>query len=71
MAPAGESDELADEPGGALDDALADLQRWRRGLRRRDGGRRGVEAVVAVPCRLASGSGQCMQLWSSTVALLW
>ena len=33
MAPAGESGELADEPGGA------DLQRWRRGLRRRDGGR--------------------------------
>ena len=31
MAPAGESDELADEPGGALDAALADLQRWRRG----------------------------------------
>ena len=38
MAPAGESDELADEPGRALDAALADLQRWRRGLRRRDGG---------------------------------
>ena len=67
MAPAGESDELADEPGGALDAALADLQRWRRGLRRRDGGGR-VEAAVA---RLTSGCGQCMQLWSSTVALLW
>ena len=37
MAPAGESGELTDEPGGALDGALADLQRWRRGLRRRDG----------------------------------
>ena len=34
MALARESDELADEPGGALDAALADLQRWRRGLRR-------------------------------------
>ena len=65
MTPAGESDELADEPGGALDAALADLQRWRRGLRRRDGG------VVEVLSRLTSGSGQCMQLWSSTVALLW
>ena len=31
MALARESDELADEPGGALDVALADLQRWRRG----------------------------------------
>ena len=41
MAPAGESGELADEPGGALDGALADLQRWRRGLRRRDGGGEG------------------------------
>ena len=38
MALARESDELADEPGGALDDALADLQRWRRELRRREGG---------------------------------
>ena len=35
MAPAGESDELADEPGGTPDAAFADLQRWRRGLRRR------------------------------------
>ena len=35
MAPAGESGELADD---ALDAAIADLQRWRRGLRRRDGG---------------------------------
>ena len=32
-----ESDELADEPGGALDDATADLQ---RGLRREGGERR-------------------------------
>ena len=24
----------SDEPGGALDDAFADLQKWRRGLRR-------------------------------------
>ena len=70
MAPAGESDELADEPGGTQDAALTDLQRWRRGLRRRDGGA-GVVAAVAVPSRLTSGSGQCMQLWSSTVALLW
>ena len=31
MARAGESDGPADEPGGALDAALADLQRWRRG----------------------------------------
>ena len=31
MAPAGESDELADEPGGTPDAAIADLQRWRRG----------------------------------------
>ena len=37
LAPAGESDELVDEPGGALDPSLADLQRWRRGLRRQDG----------------------------------
>ena len=37
MAPAGESDELEDEPGGALDAALADLQRWRRGLGREEG----------------------------------
>ena len=49
MAPAGESDELAGEPGGALYATLADLQRWRRGLRRRDGGGEGgVEAAVAV-----------------------
>ena len=70
MAPAGESGELAGELGGALDPALADLKRWRRGLRRRDG-EGGVEAAVAVLSRLASGSGQYMQLWSSTVALLW
>ena len=38
VAPAGEFDELEDEPGGALDTALADLQRWRRGLERRRGG---------------------------------
>ena len=38
MALARESDELADEPGGALDGAVADLQRWRRGLRRGGGG---------------------------------
>ena len=38
VAPAGESDELEDEPGDALDAAIADLQRWRRELRRRDGG---------------------------------
>ena len=31
MAPAGESDELADEPGDALDAAFADLQKRRRG----------------------------------------
>ena len=43
MAPARESDELADEPGDALDAALADLQqRWQRGL----GG--GAEEEVAV-----------------------
>ena len=42
MALARESDELADESGGALDAALADLQRWRRGLRRGEGrGRKG------------------------------
>ena len=63
----GESDELADEPGGALDPALADLQRWRRELRRGDGGERG-EAAVTVLSRLTSGGGQ---LWRSTVALLW
>ena len=44
MAPDGKSDELEDEPGDALDAAVADLQRWRRGL----GGRRGVEAEAAV-----------------------
>ena len=32
MAPVGESDELEDERGDALDAATADLQRWRRGL---------------------------------------
>ena len=32
MAPAEESGELADEPGGALDGARADLKRLRRGL---------------------------------------
>ena len=59
MAPVEESGELADEPGGALDGARADLQRWRRGLSWRDGG---VKAAVAVLSRLESGSGQCMQL---------
>ena len=38
MAPAGESDELEDEPGDALDAALADLQRWRRGFGEEGGG---------------------------------
>ena len=61
-APAGESGELADEPGGA------DLQRWRRGLSRRDGV---VEAAVAVLSRLASGMRGVHAAWSSTVALLW
>ena len=55
MAPAGESDELADE-------------RWGRGLRRRDG--EGVEAAVAVLFRLASGKRRVHAAWSSTVALL-
>ena len=52
MALARESDELADERGGALDDAIA-VQRWRRGLRRWGGGGgrgggagRAVEAAV-------------------------
>ena len=38
MALAREPDELAEEPGDSLDAALADLQRWRRGLRRGAGG---------------------------------
>ena len=48
MALTRESDELPDEPGGALDDAVADLQRWRRGLGGGEGGRAGraVEAAV-------------------------
>ena len=58
----------SDEPGGALDDATADLQRWRRGLRRRDGG---VEAAVAVLSRLASGKRGVHAAWSSTLALPW
>ena len=41
MALALESAELADEPGGALEGAIADLQRWQRG---RAG--RAVEAAV-------------------------
>ena len=46
MAPVGKSDELADGPGDAVDAALADFQKWRRGLGRGDG--RGAEAAVAV-----------------------
>ena len=46
MAPAGESDELEDETGDALDAALADLRRWWRGLGREEG--EGAEAEVAV-----------------------
>ena len=52
MALARESGELADEPGGALDAAITDLQRWRRDS---EGVTGEVESAVAVLSRLASG----------------
>ena len=71
MALARESDELADEPGGALDDALADLQRWRRGLRRGEEGRVAKAAVQfddvsAIPGDDSKRCPPCLSPSSST-----